>query len=211
MVRWMGTHGGTARDDSDFLYDANYGSTLLLPNRNLDGAYQRIDLSGGYHVTSMLSANFEAQNLLSEHYAEAFAAMRRCHLTFSRRLEAYLEGTPGTRSSQTRHGAELLRDGLQQAMVSPSRARAQEATARWIALLALLVVLLGATTLVALGVGAVHIAPTGDPGARGLRSACFAGNRAGHSARGSAAACAGRGHRRRRAGDGGTYVPGTVS
>jgi iron complex transport system permease protein len=44
--------------------------------------------------------------------------------------------------------------------VSPSRARAQEATARWIALLALLVLLLGVTTLVALGVGAVHIAPT---------------------------------------------------
>jgi vitamin B12 transporter len=67
----MGTMVGR-RDDSDFLYDANYGSTLLLPNRNLDGAYQRIDLSGGYQVTSMLSANFEAQNLLSEHYAEAF-------------------------------------------------------------------------------------------------------------------------------------------
>jgi iron complex outermembrane receptor protein/vitamin B12 transporter len=60
------------RDDSDFLYDTNYGSSLLLPNRNLDGAYQRLDLSGGYQVTPMLSANFEAQNLLSEHYAEAF-------------------------------------------------------------------------------------------------------------------------------------------
>ena len=31
------------RDDSDFLYDANYGASLLLPNRNLDGAYQRLD------------------------------------------------------------------------------------------------------------------------------------------------------------------------
>ena len=30
------------RDDSDFLTDSNFGNTLLLPNRNLDGAYQRL-------------------------------------------------------------------------------------------------------------------------------------------------------------------------
>jgi vitamin B12 transporter len=60
------------RDDSDFLSDANYGTTLLLPNRNLDGAYQRLDLSGGYQVTSRLTAYASIQNLLSEHYAQAF-------------------------------------------------------------------------------------------------------------------------------------------
>jgi vitamin B12 transporter len=60
------------RDDSDFLSDANYGTTLLLPNRNLDGAYQRIDVSGGYQVTSRLAAYTSIQNLLSEHYAQAF-------------------------------------------------------------------------------------------------------------------------------------------
>jgi vitamin B12 transporter len=73
--RFYGSLTGTMvgrRDDSDFLYDTNFGSSLLLPNRNLDGAYQRLDLSGGYQVTPMLAANFEAQNLLSEHYAEAF-------------------------------------------------------------------------------------------------------------------------------------------
>ena len=32
------------RDDSDFLQDQNYGTTLLLPNRNLDPAYQRLDM-----------------------------------------------------------------------------------------------------------------------------------------------------------------------
>jgi len=58
------------RDDSDFLLDANYLTTLLLPNRNLDGAYQRLDLSGGYQVTSRLAAYASIQNLLSEHYAE---------------------------------------------------------------------------------------------------------------------------------------------
>jgi len=60
------------RDDSDFLSDANFGPALLLPNRNLDGAYQRLDLSGGYQVTSRLTAYANIQNLLSEHYAQAF-------------------------------------------------------------------------------------------------------------------------------------------
>jgi iron complex outermembrane receptor protein/vitamin B12 transporter len=60
------------RDDSDFLLDANFGPTLLLPNRNLDGSYQRLDLSGGYQITSRLAAYTSIQNLLSEHYAQAF-------------------------------------------------------------------------------------------------------------------------------------------
>jgi iron complex outermembrane receptor protein/vitamin B12 transporter len=73
--KFYGSATGTMvgrRDDSDFLYDANYGSSLLLPNRNLDGAYQRLDVSSGYQVTPMLATYLEAQNVLSEHYAEAF-------------------------------------------------------------------------------------------------------------------------------------------
>jgi vitamin B12 transporter len=61
------------RDDSDFLsLDANFEQTMLLPNRNLDGAYQRLDLSGGYQVTPRLTAYANIQNLLSEHYVQAF-------------------------------------------------------------------------------------------------------------------------------------------
>jgi vitamin B12 transporter len=60
------------RDDSDFLFDSNFGPNLLLPNRNLDGAYQRLDLSGGYQFTPKLAVYTNIQNLLSEHYAEAF-------------------------------------------------------------------------------------------------------------------------------------------
>jgi vitamin B12 transporter len=60
------------RDDSDFLLDSNFGPNLLLPNRNLDGAYQQLNLSGGYQVTSRLTAYADMQNLLSEHYAQAF-------------------------------------------------------------------------------------------------------------------------------------------
>jgi len=61
------------RDDSDFLFaDANGLPTLLLPNRNLDGAYQRLDLSASYRVNRSLSVFSSFQNLLNEHYSEAF-------------------------------------------------------------------------------------------------------------------------------------------
>lgn len=61
------------RDDSDFLSaDANGLPTLLLPNRNLDGGYQRLDLSAGYHISHALSVFTSFQNLLNEHYSEAF-------------------------------------------------------------------------------------------------------------------------------------------
>jgi vitamin B12 transporter len=73
--KWYGTFTGTLvgrRDDSDFLVDAQFGNSLLLPNRNLDGAYQRLELGGGYQVTRSLTAYADMQNLLSEHYSEGF-------------------------------------------------------------------------------------------------------------------------------------------
>jgi vitamin B12 transporter len=60
------------RDDSDFLTDSNFGTSLLLPNRNLDGAYQRLELSGGYQLAPRVNVYANIQNLLSEHYFEAF-------------------------------------------------------------------------------------------------------------------------------------------
>jgi iron complex outermembrane receptor protein/vitamin B12 transporter len=72
--KWYGSFTGTLvgrRDDSDFLTDANFGNTLLLPNRNLDGAYQRLELGGGYQVTRSITTFADMQNLLSEHYSEA--------------------------------------------------------------------------------------------------------------------------------------------
>jgi iron complex outermembrane receptor protein/vitamin B12 transporter len=61
-----------SRDDSDFLTDSTYGNTLLLPNRNLDGAYQRLDLTSSYQANRHVSIEGNFQNLLSEHYSEAF-------------------------------------------------------------------------------------------------------------------------------------------
>jgi iron complex outermembrane receptor protein/vitamin B12 transporter len=73
--RWTASITGTLvgkRDDSDFLSDANFGTTLLLPNRNLDAAYQRIDLHVSYQATHALSTYSTFENLLSQQMGEAF-------------------------------------------------------------------------------------------------------------------------------------------
>jgi vitamin B12 transporter len=73
--KWYGAFTGTLvgrRDDSDFLTDSEFGNSLLLPNRNLDGAYQRLELGGGYQVTRSFTTYVDMQNLLSEHYSEEF-------------------------------------------------------------------------------------------------------------------------------------------
>ena len=80
--RWSVRMTGTLvsrRDDSDFLYDKNfyndYGlndATMLLPNRNLDPSYQRLDLNGSFRVSKRVSAFASMQNLLNQHYYEAF-------------------------------------------------------------------------------------------------------------------------------------------
>jgi len=60
------------RDDSNFLSDSFFGNSLLLPNRNLDGSYQRLELGAGYQLTHRVNLYTNVQNLLSEHYEEAF-------------------------------------------------------------------------------------------------------------------------------------------
>jgi vitamin B12 transporter len=73
--RWYGSLTGTLvgrRDDSTYLSDANFGSSLLLPNRNLDGSYQRLDLSGSYQLSHLFTAYTNIQNILSEHYSQSF-------------------------------------------------------------------------------------------------------------------------------------------
>jgi iron complex outermembrane receptor protein/vitamin B12 transporter len=60
------------RDDSTYLSDANFGNSLLLPNHDLLGGYERLDLGLGYAVSKRVEAFANVQNLLSEHYFEAF-------------------------------------------------------------------------------------------------------------------------------------------
>jgi vitamin B12 transporter len=58
------------RDDSTFLgnQDAFFGNTMLLPNRNLDPSYQKLDVSGSYRVNRHLAFYSVVENLLSQHY-----------------------------------------------------------------------------------------------------------------------------------------------
>jgi vitamin B12 transporter len=60
------------RDDSTSLLDANFGNTMLLPNRNLAPGYQKFDLSIGYSLTHYAKIYTSIENLFSQHYQPAF-------------------------------------------------------------------------------------------------------------------------------------------
>lgn len=60
------------RDDSTHLTDSFFGNTLLLPNRNLDAAYQKIDFNGGLRINSAVELYASLENILGQHYDAAF-------------------------------------------------------------------------------------------------------------------------------------------
>lgn len=75
--RWAALFQGTfvgRRDDSTFLLfsDINFDNTLLLPNKNLDSAYQQLDLSGDFRVNKHLAVYASMENLLNQRYDAAF-------------------------------------------------------------------------------------------------------------------------------------------
>jgi iron complex outermembrane receptor protein/vitamin B12 transporter len=65
------TSGFASRsDDSTYLEyaDANGGNSLLLPNRNLDHGYAKLDLGGSYGLLSWLAIYAQAENLLNDRH-----------------------------------------------------------------------------------------------------------------------------------------------
>jgi iron complex outermembrane receptor protein/vitamin B12 transporter len=68
----FGGYLASRRDDSTFLSDGFLGNTMLLPNRNLAGAYQKLDFNGTYRATRILSLYASVENLASQHYDAAF-------------------------------------------------------------------------------------------------------------------------------------------
>jgi len=58
------------RDGSTFLSDGFGGPKMLLPNRNLQAAYQLLDLTARYSIRPRLTAYASLSNLLSQHYQE---------------------------------------------------------------------------------------------------------------------------------------------
>ena len=60
------------RDDSTFLSDGFFGNSLLLPNQDLDPAYQKIDLSASYRLHPRFRVYTTIDNLLNQDYAAAY-------------------------------------------------------------------------------------------------------------------------------------------
>jgi iron complex outermembrane receptor protein/vitamin B12 transporter len=60
------------RDDSTFLSDPFYGYSMLLPNQDLDPAYQKIDLSGAYRFHPRVRLYASIENLFDQEYAAAY-------------------------------------------------------------------------------------------------------------------------------------------
>ncbi len=62
----------TRQDDSTFLTDAFFGTSMLLPNHNLNSGYRKIDLSGRYTINPAVTFFASIENLLNERYTAAF-------------------------------------------------------------------------------------------------------------------------------------------
>jgi iron complex outermembrane receptor protein/vitamin B12 transporter len=57
-------------DDSTYLLDSNWGYSLILPNRNLDWGYAKLDVGASYKLLSWLGIYAQAENLTdSRHIA----------------------------------------------------------------------------------------------------------------------------------------------
>ena len=60
------------RDGSTFLSDAFFGNSMLLPNKDLEAAYQKVDLGGAYRVHPRLRLFVSSENLLNRQYESSF-------------------------------------------------------------------------------------------------------------------------------------------
>jgi vitamin B12 transporter len=82
-------------DDSTYLEDedASGGNSLLLPNRNLDFGYAKLDIGGSYQLLSWLDAYAQAENLLDNQH---FAPIGYPSLPFSVRAGLRLRWGPGS-------------------------------------------------------------------------------------------------------------------
>jgi iron complex outermembrane receptor protein/vitamin B12 transporter len=60
------------RDDSTFLSDQDFGTSLLLPNQDLEAPYQKVDLSGAWAVHPRMRVYTSIENLLNQDYEASF-------------------------------------------------------------------------------------------------------------------------------------------
>ncbi len=60
------------RDGSTFLSDQDFGNSLLLPNQDLEAAYQKIDLSAAYRPLPRVRLSISIENLFDQDYESSF-------------------------------------------------------------------------------------------------------------------------------------------
>jgi iron complex outermembrane receptor protein/vitamin B12 transporter len=60
------------RDGSTFLSDEFFGNSLLLPNHDLEAAYQKVDLSASYQIHPQARAYVAIDNLFDQKYEASF-------------------------------------------------------------------------------------------------------------------------------------------
>ncbi len=73
--RWSAVLAGSfvsRRDTSTFLSDPFFGPSMLLPNRNLNPGYQKLDVSVQYRVHERLTLVSVVENVLNQRYTEVF-------------------------------------------------------------------------------------------------------------------------------------------
>jgi iron complex outermembrane receptor protein/vitamin B12 transporter len=82
-------------DDSDFLAydDINGGNSLLLPNRNLDYGYAKLDLGGSYQLLTWLGVYAQAENLTNDQH---IAPIGYPSLPLTARIGLKIEWGPGS-------------------------------------------------------------------------------------------------------------------
>jgi iron complex outermembrane receptor protein/vitamin B12 transporter len=91
------TSGFSSRsDDSTFLgyEDINQGNSLVLPNRNLDWGYAKLDLGGSYKLLQWLNVYAQAENLTDNQH---IAPIGFPSLPFNFRMGLRLEWTKASR------------------------------------------------------------------------------------------------------------------
>jgi iron complex outermembrane receptor protein/vitamin B12 transporter len=83
-------------DDSTFLgfEDINQWNSLVLPNRNLDYGYAKLDLGGSYNLLSWLGIYAQAENLMSDQH---IAPIGYPSLPFNFRIGLRIQWGPGSR------------------------------------------------------------------------------------------------------------------
>jgi iron complex outermembrane receptor protein/vitamin B12 transporter len=59
------------QDDSTFLSDQFFGYSMLLPNQDMDPAYQKIDVSGSYMIHPRLKWYVTAENAFNQTFEAA--------------------------------------------------------------------------------------------------------------------------------------------